>query len=260
MIAVIILLFILIHITYKHKFKHKFIEKNISKIKYDCHDRKLFLICASINTAITIFLCIISTTHILNEISDEAATFIILGGYIFFPFVSLLLWIYVLKSTFYLKRLKVYGYEVPLNKKDFYSSLNQLPKVNTAITHSSGRNKESFILSVFSLCIFLGVVLNIVVFYFQHELMGDLAYYGAYGSIPLLIFWFILSGVYWNQSYMHKYRDDVETDITRRQRKQIEDGIVEIFILLFFTIIWIVMLDNGTDVVYKSRIAAGYYR
>ena len=97
MIAVIILLFILIHITYKHKFKHKFIEKNISKIKYDCHDRKLFLICASINTAITIFLCIISTTHILNEISDEAATFIILGGYIFFPFVSLLLWIYVKK-------------------------------------------------------------------------------------------------------------------------------------------------------------------
>jgi len=259
MLLLILILFILIHIIYKFNFKHRSIKKNISKIKYDCRDRKLFLIFASINTSITIFLCIISTTHILNEISDEAATFIILGGYIFFPFVSLLLWLYVLRSTFYLKRLKVYGYQVPCNKKDFYSSINQLPRINTTIINSSGRNRESFMLSVFSLCIFLGVVLNIVVFYFQHELMGDLAYFGAYGSVPLLIFWFILSGMYWNQSYTQKYSDDVEADITRKQRKQIEDGIIEILILLFFTIIWIVVLDNGADMIYKSRVAAGYY-
>lgn len=61
------------------------------------------------------------------------------------------------------------------------------------------------------------------------------------------------------QRLRDKYRDDVEIDDTRKKRKQIKEGIVEIVIYLFFTFIWIVLLYNGAEYIYKERLQTGYY-
>lgn len=241
-------------------FRNKNKINNLYKVKYDYNQKKLSWILSCISTIITITLLAIRNLPITEHLPDEIVVFVYLGGYIFFPIITLILWLDFLRSTMYLKRLKSYGYEIPVNKKDFDSSLYKLPKTTPATVNPDERNKGSLILSGLSLCGFSGTVINIIVFYFKYELKGDLAYFGAIYSIPALIFWFVQSFIFWNQSSNEKYCDDIEADINRKQRKPFENGIVNIIVCLILTVLYMIMVYKFSDFVYKTRVNAGYYQ
>lgn len=233
---------------------------NSHKIKYDCRDRKLFLILAIIFTVLSIGALILSKLPDLDQLSSEMIVLIFLGGLMFGPILTLSAWLLFLNSTLYLRRLKAYGYEVPTNKKDFSSRLDKLPKVEGNFPAPTGDSKESIALSMISLSAFAGIVINAIVFYFKYRDLGDLKYMGMWGSAPLFLFWLIIAFVFRRQRLREKYKDNVEIDEKRKNRKQIEEGIVEIIIYLIITVIWIAILYNWADYVYKSRLEAGYYQ
>lgn len=256
----ILILLLLIPVIYMSKlyFRHKVNINNLYKIKYDYNNKKLSWILSCISTMITIALFVIRTYSITNNLSDEIVVFIYLGGYIFFPIITLILWLDFLRSTIYLKRLKAYGYEIPLDKKDFGSNLNNLPKIMPTTINPDERSKGSLILSGLSLSGFFITVINIIVFYFKYELKGDLAYFGVIYSIPALIFWFTQSFIFWNQSSTQNYCDDIEADINRKQRKPFENGIVDIIVCFILTVLYLIMVYKFSDFIYKSRVSAGY--
>ncbi len=230
-------------------------------IKYDSRDRKVFFWIATICTIMSIGMILISTLLIENKVNNEVAiTIVIFGGFVFFPIIALVAWLGFLGSALYLRRLRNYGYEVPENKKEFGSRLDKLHKVKCSMVVATNQSKESIILAVCSVVVLIGVMINSLVFYVQHKEWGDLAYIGVQGSVPLFLFWAILTFVFWRQRLREKYRDDVEMDESRKKRKQMEEGIVEIVIYLFFTIIWLILLTNGAEYIYQARLQAGYYQ
>ena len=127
-------------------FRNKNKINNLYKVKYDYNQKKLSWILSCISTIITITLLAIRNLPITEHLPDEIVVFVYLGGYIFFPIITLILWLDFLRSTMYLKRLKSYGYEIPVNKKDFDSSLHKLPKTTPATVNPDERNKGSLIL------------------------------------------------------------------------------------------------------------------
>lgn len=233
---------------------------NSLKIKYDCRDRKLFLILAIIFTVLSLAALILSRLPDCDKFSSEMIALIFLGGLMFCPILALATWLLFLNSALYLRRLGAYGYEIPINKKDYSASLDKLPKVEGSFSVPTGDSKESIALSVISLGVFVGVLINAIMFYLKYRELGDLKYMGIWGSVPLFLFWLILAFLYWRQRLREKYKDNVEIDAKRKNRKQIEQGIVEILIYLIITIIWIVILYNWADYIYKSRLEAGYYQ
>lgn len=230
-------------------------------IKYDCQDRKLFLGIAIIFTILSVCMILFSELPIMDVVTLEfMIVLIMLGGFLCFPVIAFMAWMGFLSSTLYLRRLKIYGYEIPRNKKIFSSRLDMLGKTGDSLVNPDSQSKESMVLAAISVSIFAGVFINAVVFYFQYRELEDLAYFGVYGSIPFLLFWLIIACVFWRQRLRDKYKDDVESDEKRKTRKHIEKGIIEIVIYLFLTIMWITMLYNGVEYIYKSRLQAGFYQ
>lgn len=232
------------------------------KIKYDCRDRKIFLTLAVIFTILSVCLIALSSLPIMDIAPINLSDYMALGGFIFFPAVALITWTAFIVSTLYLKRLKAYGYELPANKRTFSSRLDKLSKTECNPTTPTRLSKESIALAIISICIFIAIGINSFVFYFKYyaKSLPDLGLLGVYGSIPLLLFWLVISLIFWRQRLCDKYKDNVELDETRKTRKQIEEGIIEILIYLVITIIWITMLYNGVEYIYKSRLATGYYQ
>lgn len=230
------------------------------RIKYDSRDRKLLWWIAISSTILSVILIVFSTLSIMDDISIEIATIILAGGFLFFPMLAFIAWNRYVCSFLYLKRLKKYGYEIPLNKKLFASKLENLRKMNGQVVSLGSLSKESLVMAVVSFIIFIGFIINTFDFYLKYRAIGDLEEIGVYGSIPLLLFWLINSFVYWRQRLRDKYRDDVEIDRTRKMRKHIEEGLVEICIFLFLSIIYIFVLHNFINFMYKSRLQAGFYQ
>lgn len=234
-------------------------DKEPNSIKYDDKDRKRFLAIAIGFTASALCCVLLFNFLDLDVVPTEIVTGIVLG-IPFFLVVALVAWITYLDSWFYLKRLKKYGYEVPTDKRIVSSRLENLAGRKTADIDCSGFNKESILLSVLSFIILLGIVINMAMFYFEYRQLGDLAFVGVYGEIPLLLQWLVHALSFWRQRLNAAYKDDVEIDKNRKNRKNVIEGICQILICLVITLIWIRLLYNAVDYMYKARLAAGFYQ
>lgn len=166
--------------------------KSDYKIKYDLRGRKIYAGVAVISTILAAGLISLSRFSIMDVISVELGTFIMFGGFLFFPVIGLTAGLGVVSSTLYLRRLKKHGYEIPMNKYLYSSSLHNLNKTEFSSASGDGCSKESVVLATMSFVIFLGVIVNAVVFYHQYRTLA-LEDIGLYGSIPLLLFWQIMT-------------------------------------------------------------------
>lgn len=215
-------------------------QKKKYRIKYDCRDRNILLTIAVVSTILCIGL--ISVLSVMDDLSAEVGAFLMIGGYIFFPLLAATTWMEFIRSILYIRRLKKYGYEIPVYKKSYSSDLCQLNRVQKCDMQSECCNIGSLVLSLVADGILACVVIGAIMFYCQYSGMGDLKYFGMKASVPLYLLWFFLAWKYWRQRSNDKYRDDVEIDNDRKVRKSVEDGILEIVVFLYITIFWMRMI------------------
>lgn len=154
----------------------------------------------------------------------------------------------------YLGRLKAYGYEVPYNRKDYDSKLENLPRVKETDAKSifSKHSILSMYISVIAFLVFMA--LN-VLYLLKWKFMGeDVTAMFILCSI-LHISWIIIALFFRKQSNPLKYRDDVEIDDSRKPRWDIGKAIVNMAILGMISSIAISSANSMTDYVFKTRIS-----
>lgn len=72
--------------------------------------------------------------------------------------------------------------------------------------------------------------------------------------------WILLGALFWSERSQLKFKDDVEIDEKRRTRLNLMEGITVILICLFMTVIYAVVIYNMAGVIYKARLANGWYQ
>lgn len=249
MIAIFIILVSIVYIGYRISVA----EGDKYRIKYDCRDKEVFWWVAVVSGVLAVIMMFLSNLPAADVQFLGSLLFIQLGGFLLFPTISVIAWIGYLSSSVYLRRLKIHGYELPANKREFSSSLCNLRKINESEVSVNSLSKESIVLSVISCLNFVLVIIYAVLYFFEYNNMNDVFGLTVLGYAPLLIFWYIRTFLFFRQRLRETYRDDVEVDETRKKRKPIEDGIKEMLILLFLTMVWIGYFNVITEFIYKSK-------
>ena len=141
----------------------------------------------------------------------------------------------IIAGFMYMKRLKKYGYVIPEKKKEYDGKLENLPKEND-VTQTSVFGKHS------KYC-FVACLLIFAIFFIL-----DIKYLITWGFMKVnckamfimcLIFyliWIVFALILKTQSNGEKYRDDVETDTSRKERWSIEQVIFTIVILVLLSL------------------------
>ena len=232
--------------------------KEPNAIKYDRRDRMRFGVLASFSTVIVagciIFMMVSDFDGLPVEISGGTVI-----GLMFSSGAVIVTWTVFLISFFYIRRLKKYGYDIPIDKRKFGSRLEYLGKSESYCLNCTGYSKESLILAGISFVIFLRAVGETIVIYFRYKPFVELAYLGICGFAPLVVFWMVRSVLFWRQRLRQSYRDDVEIDPGRKPRKHLAEGLTATVIYRLVMWAWIEAGYACLDCIYKIREAAGLY-
>lgn len=243
------------------------------KLQHDQKEEKIFFTAAVICTVTDMLFFLLSS----RESFDTLFLLISLAA-IFLCGCSMILWFMYLDCLSYLKRLKLHGYEIPYDKRKFYSELENLPHIQPEASMLLQPSKESTALSLTSLICSIGILIREIIYLHTYDytftrasaqceahshmvcshgydFMYDTTFRVFCLMLPLVLFWLIASFVFWRQRNRQKYRDDVEPDDGRKRRKQISTGIAEIIICLLFTLLIIEVLNTFTGFVYHHRIS-----
>lgn len=152
----------------------------------------------------------------------------------------------------YMKRLKCYGYQLPEKRRDYDGKIENLPKL---------KNVEEISLfywhSVWGarLCVFIFAVFIImdVVYFLQWKFMGENCKAIFVLSFFFYLVWVVLAHILTKQSDKNQYRDDVETDTTRKERWSLEQILLTMIILCLLSL-WV----NNTAYSMTNYIFLGY--
>lgn len=244
----------------------KYAEENA--IRHDLREQKQTLIGAVVCSIIGIAGIYILNTDIVGCLSSVALGLFGIIATMIFPTAALVLWIYWFDCFCYLKRLRRHGYKIPENKKNISGGLAGLVmEADTTvdgnpIKESPGmgiRNRGSMVLSGICLITAIIVFISAVCIYLQYH-----QYLGA-GSMNFLLVihalillgWAGYSFYFGRQSNNSKYKDDVELDVHRKNRKNIVEGILIILILLAISAYIIYDLYNMADYIsHDARLMA----
>lgn len=244
----------------------KYADGNV--IRHDLREQKQSLMGAVVCSIIGIAGFFIFNTDIVDCFSSVALALFGITATMIFPAAALVLWIYWFDCFCYLKRLRRHGYKIPENKKRVSGGLAGLTmEADTTadgnpIKESPGmkiRNKGSMVLSGICLIAVIIVLISAVRMYLQYHL-----YLGAGPmNFLLVIHAFILLGwagysfYFGRQSDNSKYKDDVELDVHRKNRKNIVEGILIILFLSAISAFIIYDLYNMADYIsYEARLMA----
>lgn len=234
----------------------------ISHIKYDKRDNKIGLVIASICTALSLLSLTVTLSSIADHLGTVMGTISVLGGFYFFPYIAIASWYLYLDSLFYLKRLKRYGYEIPNVKKQYKCGLVDLERVECDTPKPDSWSKESVILSAIALLVALGFLGNTIAYWIKITVFWHGALYLLYDSLLLLgvvICWLIGSFYYWRQRKRVKYKDDVELDPNRKTRVHLMKGLVTIIVCLVVSLVFVDLVEDFSELSYRSRVEAGWY-
>lgn len=227
-------------------------KRHTMNIQYDLKDKKGFFAAASICTITDMASFLLTNLKTVNtafyDINSLIAVFL-LG-------CSIALWLMYLNCLSYLRRLRLHGYEIPRDKKSRLSRLENLNRHRPEAAISLQPSRESMLLSFISLSCSLGILLREIIYLhtYDHDLIHSTALRLFCLMLLPVLLWLIASFVLWSQRDRNKYRDDVEADDGRKQRKQIAAGIVEIAICLIITLAIIECIDMLTAFVYHQRL------
>lgn len=235
------------------------------RIKYDKRDKKVGLVLVIITTVITALVIIgYAAAERTGYVTSEVAAAVVMG-IVFWPVTAVTCWIYYLEVCTYLKRLKRHGYEIPNDKRHFSCNLELLPRDGTSIK-SVENSRESWLLTTLCLVCFF-VVVAIMTYYigdfwnrWKHVwyIAEETVVVGFMFAVMLItaFLWLVGVFVYWNQRRCDKYRDDVETDDSRKVRRQLADGIIIVIFMLAVTLYVISCAVSMADYAMNSRVDA----
>ncbi|MDE6434589.1 MAG: hypothetical protein K2L07_10210 [Lachnospiraceae bacterium] len=223
------------------------------KIKYDKMDKKrnfiaaiIFLILAVVNW------CILNCDAVIGQLPSAIAVVFICAA---FPLgiLAMGLWVTYLDGVLYLRRLKRFGYIVPEDKNAFNKNLEQLPREKNAAGGKPVKNYESIVLTVIVSAIVMGLFFYDVYFFDSYCSVGnDIWFFEGLLILGTLI-WLILGISYARQISNRRYKYDVEIDYSRKNRRNLIDGLIEIIVLLVFTFPSIAVINNVVQYMIKAR-------
>ncbi len=223
----------------------------MGKIKYDMQELKLVKIIAIVMTVISITDIIIVTffPEILDMCHEVLMAVISLGA-MFFPISTVAMWLYELEIYCYLYRLKKHGYSVVERKKDYGQRLENVPR--NASVKLEERNKGSLILSYIA---FVGMSVPILFGMYlvkrYNIILGDMVFFLCVLLI-LCGMWLIFALQMRKQSNNKVYRDDVETDESKKVRMEFVRGIVSIAVYFVAMSYIFLMMKTMLDYVMQS--------
>lgn len=138
----------------------------------------------------------------------------------------------------YMKRLKCYGYQLPEKKRDYDGIIKNLPKI-TDVKEISLFGRHSIWGA--GVCIFIFAVFFVLdmVYFLQWKFMGENCKAVFVLCFFFYLVWIVLALVLTKQSNKDKFRDDVETDTTRKERWSLEQ--------ILFTMIILCLLSLGVN-------------
>ncbi|MBQ7776711.1 MAG: hypothetical protein IJ379_12400 [Lachnospiraceae bacterium] len=226
------------------------------KIKYDKRDNRIGLMVAVVCTIVAIVENIIMFLPVSERMSTELGVFISLGGFMFFPMIALAGWHIYFMSFCYFRRLQKYGFQVPENKKDYQGRLEALERGEYQQPDLQAWHKDSMILAGLTLVMAVGTA---VYAFYVRESYPQIELCFWLMLFPVLC-WILLGALFWSERSQLKFKDDVEIDEKRRTRLNLMEGITVILICLFMTVIYAVVIYNMAGVIYKARLANGWYQ
>lgn len=163
------------------------------------------------------------------------------------------LWVGYLDAVFYLKRLWKFGYEILEDKRNYNKDLEKLPQRKNAVGNLSYKNYGSMVLAILTGMIVSGLFLYDICFLYRYSGFGkDIWFFEAILLLGTLV-WLFMGISYARQISDRKYKYDVEIDSSRKNRKNLIDGIVEIIVLLLLTLPFIEIVNNGIQYMIRAR-------
>ena len=219
------------------------------KIKYDRRIMKTLLV----TTIVSAFLFLTGLVCMLAEV--EGTVVIILSGLGVGGSLFLFAGLNLFAGFCYLRRLKAYGYEIPYKKEDYGDDLRNVPCVG-GTSHSGARNKDSRILFFLYAVVFLLTnVWNVRYIIYWHQLLGDTAVVLLVIMLLFDSFWGIYAVMFYRQGNTQRYRDDVEIDENRKERKPFEKGVIEGIIILGIMLVIKIATAGLSDVFLHNRVS-----
>lgn len=223
----------------------------MNRIKYDKRDRKLYLILAVITTILIVVGLLLMNTEWPNSLNAAVVGVMIVVCFTVFPVVAFATWVMFADSHMYLKRLNIYGYIVPDNKKQYDNNLESL--VSGELKVFSEPNKESMMLAVVSWVISFGMVGYSIFLSLRFSHMLENVAFFIIATVAMAIFWLVFGFSFWKQRKRDAYKDDVELNSSLKPRKHLVEGITTIIILLAISVVVAVNMYTMSKYVERSK-------
>lgn len=226
----------------------------MTKIKYDKKDKRLYRKTAVIFSILAVadWCLLLNGEDILWHFPIEAeVVFLCAIGPLCILVVGL--WVGYLDAVFYLKRLWKFGYEIPEDKRNYNKDLEKLPQRENTVGNLSYKNYDSMVLSILTGFIVIALFLYDIQFLYRYSSFGKDIWFFE-GLLILGTFVWLFMGIFYvRQISNQKYKYDVEIDSSRKNRKNLIDGIVEIMVLLLLTFPFIEMINNAVQYMMRAR-------
>ncbi len=196
--------------------------------------------------------------------------------YGFFLGAALFLWCIcrLFMGIAYLKRLERYGYEVPMDRKEYGYLLEHLPLKNVTVemTRWSERedteaesfwenmeaypiSKTSKILSILSVLAMIVMVGLSFYYWYSWYFMDDDTIVMFVLLLIADVFWLVPILFFRKQMDGQKYKDDVEIDATRKNRMSLPGGILLILMLVGIALMIKNAASSMTEYVFKTCLS-----
>lgn len=225
--------------------------RNPQLIKYDKQDYKISLFVAGTVTIGTVLLYFLLASDTMPDNTITAFLYLL---EMISPMIVLVCWMYVLDIYTYLYRLKKHGYDVPPHKKIYGYRLGNLSRSKECVTSENSRES----MTIAGICFVCAVAIPLWILgmwmEYDYHLLQNIKNQGYVILFAVLAVWLAEGIRYWKQRTNTKFRDDVELDDSRKQRKQIADGMGEIFALFGFTFLLPTVIMHFLDVIARTRM------
>lgn len=229
---------------------------NGPQIKYDKRDQAVGLVIAAISTLSFLVSCFLMVFALIEDLNAKLIAMIVIGGVYFWPWLAIIGWRLFFSSRAYMKRLEKYGYKAPNRKKEYHGRQDLLERFEVSPPDVNKRHPESVSLALVA---WIAGVCSIPYPFYVWQRFPDMDGMLIFMLFPVVC-WGIMGVYYWRQRNQVKYKDDVELDEKRKTRQNLVDGLVIILVCAFLTFLFYFIMYNLAMVVYKSRLAAGWYQ
>ena len=220
------------------------------KIKYD----KRMITALWITAGVSLLFFLVALLVMYLEIAGMELVFLfgvyVGGGVLVYALINLVF------AACYCKRLRRHGYEVPDDRMQYDNDLEKLPHTGAAghAADFAGRDsRESIRLAVMHLVVFVAANMwNLYYYIHWSRYVKDTAVLFLWVQVFLDLVWGISALGYFRQRNARTFRDDVEMDITRKERTSMEKGVLTGMVVLLLTILVKTMAVDMTAYIYRS--------